>query len=73
MSTFDHLLEAVQLLEVEEKQKLVEILEQQIFEAEEEAYEDDAATLLELEQVQGEYDAGNYVTFDQYLSSRSGT
>jgi len=49
-------------------QQLLEILEQQIFEAEEDSYQDDEETLAELKQVRNEYQSGYYVTLEQYLS-----
>jgi hypothetical protein len=62
---------AIRSLDLNEKRQLAELLDQQIFEAEEENYEDDTATLAELQAVQAEYDAGNYQTFETYLADRS--
>ena len=65
------LIAAIDALKLEERQELLEILEQKIFEAEEANYEEDAETAAEIKAVQAEYDAGDYVTFDEYLASRS--
>jgi hypothetical protein len=46
-------------------------MEQQIFEAEEALYEDDPETAAEIQTVRAEYDAGEYLTMDQYLADRS--
>jgi len=46
----------------------VEAWEQQIFQAEETSYQDDEETLAELQQVRDEYQSGDYVTLEQYLS-----
>ena len=67
----ESLITAIDALKLEDQQKLLEIIEQKIFEAEEDSYEDDAETAAEIEAVEAEYDAGDYVTFDNYLASRS--
>lgn len=67
----ESLITAIDALKLEDQQKLLEIIEQKIFEAEEDSYEDDAETAAEIEAVEAEYDAGDYVTFDDYLASRS--
>jgi hypothetical protein len=62
---------AIRSLDLNEKRQLAELLDQQIFEAEEENYEDDPATVAELQAVQAEYDTGEYQAFDTYLAGRS--
>ena len=69
--TLESLVEAIRPLKIEQKRQLLEILEQQIFEAEEDTYEDDSDTIAEIEAVHAEYEAGDYVTFDKYLKNRS--
>jgi hypothetical protein len=64
------LAEAIASLDLEEKRQLQEILEQKIFEDEEAAYEDDPETLAELQAVEDEYAAGDYLTYDEYLAQR---
>ncbi|WP_225896037.1 hypothetical protein [Dendronalium phyllosphericum] len=54
-----------------EKRQLQELIEQQIFEAEEALYEDDAQTLSEIQAVRAEYRDGKSMTIDEYLSKRS--
>ncbi|MEA5535498.1 hypothetical protein [Crocosphaera sp. XPORK-15E] len=56
------LTDAILSLDLEQKRQLLEILEQKIFEEEEENYEDDPETIAELEAVRTEYQAGNYLT-----------
>ena len=68
----ESLIAAIDTLELEDWQKLLEILEQKIFEAEEANYEEDSETTAEIKAIQAEYDAGDYVTFDDYLASHSG-
>lgn len=64
------LAETISLLDLEEKRQLQEILEQQIFEDEEAAYEDNAETLAEIQAVRDEYARGEYLTYDEYLAQR---
>jgi hypothetical protein len=69
--SFESLLQSVQALSLTQKRELQEHLEQQIFEAEEAEYEDDEATLAEIAAVQGEYSAGDAMTFDAFLAEQS--
>jgi hypothetical protein len=64
------LAEAIASLDLEEKRQLQE-MEQQIFEAEEALYEDDPETAAEIQAVRAEYEAGEYLTMDEYLADRS--
>ena len=68
--TIASLAEAVRPLSLSQKQQLVEMLEQQIFEEEEENYEDDAETRAEIEAIEAEYDAGDCITFDRYVENQ---
>ena len=65
------LAEAISSLNLEEKHQLQEIIEQQIFEAEEAQYEDDAQTKAEIQAVRAEYAVGEYMNMDEYLAKRS--
>ena len=65
---FESLAEVIDSLDLSQKQQLLEMLEQQIFEEEEAYYQDDEETLAELQKVRDEYQSGDYVTLDQYLS-----
>ncbi len=65
------LAEAISSLDLEEKRQLQEIIEQQIFEAEEALYEDDLETQVEIQAVRTEYVVGESVTMDEYLAKRS--
>jgi hypothetical protein len=64
---FEYLAEVIDSLDLSQKQKLLEMLEQQIFEEEEASYQDDEETLAELQTVRAEYQSGDYVTLEQYL------
>ena len=65
------LAEAISFLNLEEKHQLQEIIEQQIFEAEEALYSDDAQTKAEIQAVRAEYTVGEYMNMDEYLAKRS--
>ncbi|MGB3649622.1 MAG: hypothetical protein WBA41_00105 [Rivularia sp. (in: cyanobacteria)] len=65
------LAEAISSLDIEEKMQLQEIIEQQIFEAEEALYEDDVETQKEIEAVRTEYALGESITIDEYINNRS--
>jgi response regulator of citrate/malate metabolism len=65
----ESLIAAIDTLVLEDQQRLLEILEQKIFEAEEANYAEDAETTAEIKAVQAEYEAGDFVTFDHYLAS----
>jgi predicted CopG family antitoxin len=65
---FESLSEVINSLDLSQKQHLLEILEQQIFEEEEASYQDDNETLAELQKIRAEYQSGDYVTLEQYLS-----
>lgn len=68
---FESLVEAGASLALEEKLQLQEVLEQQIFEQEEDLYEDDLETLTEIQAVRDEYAVGEYQTLDEFLEHRS--
>ena len=65
---FELLANAIDDLDLSQKQQLLERLEQQIFEAEELAYDDSPETLAELQAVRKEYETGDYLTLEQYLT-----
>ena len=52
---FESLSEVINSLDLSQKQQLLEILEQQIFEEEEASYQDDDETLAELQKVRDQY------------------
>ncbi|MGI2908825.1 hypothetical protein [Tolypothrix sp. VBCCA 56010] len=52
------------------KGQLQELIEQQIFEAEEALYEDDAETQAEIQAVRAEYKDGKFVIINEYLPNR---
>ncbi len=66
--TLDQLITAINCLDFEEKCQLKELIEQQIFEKEEENYQDNSETKEELELIRKEYQEGEYITLDQFLA-----
>ncbi|MDZ7954410.1 hypothetical protein [Nostoc sp. DedQUE09] len=69
--SLETLAEAISSLDLTEKRQLQELIEQQIFEAEEALYEDDADTLAEMEEVRAEYSDGESMTLNEYLANWS--
>ena len=69
--SLEALAEVISSLNLEEKHQLQEIIEQQIFEAEEALYEDDAETQAEIQAVRTEYAMDEYTTINEYLAKRS--
>ncbi|BBD59081.1 hypothetical protein NIES2109_18600 [Nostoc sp. HK-01] len=69
--SLEALAEAISSLDLKEKRQLQELIEQQIFEAEEALYEDDEETEKEIEAIRAEYKNGESVTIDEYLANRS--
>ena len=69
--SFESLTSAVSTLSLKDKQKLADILEQQIFEAEEDAYEEDEQTIAEIESARAAYKAGEYDTYEDYVANRT--
>lgn len=69
---FESLVEAIASLDLEDKHKLREILEDQIFEAEEDL-ENDPEVLAEVEEARNAYQAGDYQTIQDYIADRSET
>ncbi|MEO0839703.1 MAG: hypothetical protein AAFV71_33020 [Cyanobacteria bacterium J06633_8] len=63
------LAEVISFLDLEEKFQLQEIIDQQIFEAEEALYEDDALSTAEIQAVRDEYVSGESMTIKEYVTS----
>ena len=69
--SLESLVEAIASLDLEEKRQLLQTLEQQVFEAEEEQYEEDAETAAEIQSVRLEYQAGDYKTLEEKEHTRT--
>jgi hypothetical protein len=69
--SLDSLIQAVSSLDLEAKRHLIDIIEQQIFEAEEVSYTEDSETKAEMESVRLEYQQGDFVTIDDFIQTQS--
>ncbi|NCR10219.1 MAG: hypothetical protein GPI95_18775 [Microcystis aeruginosa LG13-11] len=69
--SLESLIEAITSLNVEGKRKLLEILEDQIFEAEEDSMENDPQVLAEVEEARKAYQIGDYQTIQEYITNQS--
>ena len=69
--SLEALASAISSLDLEEKRQLQELIEQQIFEAEEALYEDDIETQVEIQAIRTEYAREESMTMDEYLANRS--
>ncbi len=67
---FDILTDAVAELSLEDKRRLLELLYEQIEQAEEEALEQDPAVRAEIEQALKDFEAGDYLTIEEYIAQR---
>lgn len=67
---FESIVNAMASLSLEEKRKLVEILEDSIFEAEED-FENDPEILAEVEEAREAYRQGEHKTIQEYIAERS--
>ena len=66
--SFETLIEAISSLDLEEKQQLQEIIEQQIFEEEDEM-EQNPQILAEIAEARKAYQDGDYQTIQEYVAS----
>ncbi len=64
----ESLLEAVSALNLDAKRQILDLLEQQIFAAEEANYQEDPETVAEMAAIQAEYDAGEFIKIDNFDS-----
>ncbi len=69
--SLDSLIQAVSSLDLEAKRHLLDIIEQQIFEAEEAGYTEDSETKAKIESVRLEYQQGGFVTIDDFIQTQS--
>ena len=68
---FESLIDSVAELSLEDKRRLWELLEEQVAQAEEEIWEQDPAVQAEIQEARAAYQAGDYVTIDEYSSQRA--
>jgi regulator of replication initiation timing len=66
--SLETLVEVISSLDLEEKQQLREIIEQQIFEAEEDAMEQEPQVLAEIAEARKAYQEGDHQTIQEYIA-----
>lgn len=69
--SLESLIQAVSTPEFNAKKQLLDVIEQQIFEAEEEMYQEDPDTMAEIEAVQAECENGELTTVDDFIQRQS--
>ncbi|MCL1466287.1 hypothetical protein [Argonema galeatum] len=69
---FESLIEAITSLDLEKKRQILEILEDLLFEAEEESIEQEPQVIAEIEAARKAYQMGDYQTIQGYIASQSG-
>lgn len=69
--SLDSLIQAVSSLDLEAKRHLIDIIEQQIFEAEEAGYVEDPETEADIEAVKLEYQQGDFISIDDFIQAQS--
>ncbi|MDJ0658265.1 MAG: hypothetical protein QNJ42_02120 [Crocosphaera sp.] len=67
---FEALVKAIKSLDLEQQQQLLEILEDQLFEAEEE-WENSPDIIAEVEEAKKAYQTGDYLTLEDFIASQS--
>jgi hypothetical protein len=67
---FESLVKAIQSLNLEEQQKLLEILEDRILDAEEQ-WENSSEMLTEVEEARQAYLTGDYQTIEEFMTQQS--
>jgi hypothetical protein len=65
---FESLAESVSELDLADKLRLWELLEEQLAQAEEEHWEQDPVVQAEIREARAAYQAGDYVTPEEYLA-----
>jgi hypothetical protein len=68
---FESLIEAITSLDLGQKHQLLEILEDQLFEAEEDLIEQDPQVAAEIEEARKAYQIGDYQTIQEYIASNA--
>jgi uncharacterized protein YerC len=68
---FESLIEAITSLDLEKKHQLLEIIEDLVFEAEEEATEQYLQVLEEVKEARKAYQNGDYHTIEEYIKCQS--
>jgi hypothetical protein len=65
---FESLVDSVTKLHLRDKFRLWELLDEQMADAEEDAWDEDPAVQAEIREARDAYQAGDYVTIDEYIA-----
>lgn len=68
---FESLIEAITSLDLEKKHQLMDILKDQLFEAEEDLIEQEPQVLDEIKEAKKAYHKGDYETLEEYIVDQS--
>ena len=67
---FESLANSIAKLSAVDKRRLWELLDQEMAQIEEEAWEQDPTTQAEIQEARAAYQSGDYVTIDDYVAQR---
>ncbi len=67
---FDALVNSIAKLSIVDKRRLWELLDQEMAQIEEDAWEQDPTTQAEIQEARSAYESGDYVTIDDYIAQR---
>jgi hypothetical protein len=67
---FESLVECVSKLTVQDKLHLLALLESELAQIEEDAWEQDPSIVAEIQEARVAYEAGDYITIDEYLECK---
>lgn len=67
---FDSLIDSVTKLHLRDKFRLWELLDEQMADVEEDAWNEDLAMQAEIREARAAYQSGDYVTIDDYIAGR---
>jgi hypothetical protein len=67
---FQSLVDSVAALSLEEKRRLWELLDEQVAQIEEELWEQDPKVQAEIQEARAAYEAGEYITIDEYIAGQ---
>jgi len=69
---FESLVDSITKLDLREKYRLGELLDEEMAQVEEELWEQDPTFQAEICEARAAYHAGDYVTIDEYIARRQG-
>lgn len=67
---FESLVKSIMKLRMKDKIRLWELLDEQMAHAEEKTWEEDLSVQAEIQEARTAYQAGDYVTIDEYIAQR---